>query len=90
MPETVGWQKEETRLFAAALNGTSWNKMWRLLVKPLRQWTEATFGEDTTAPKRAQIEDFRFDLRHTFGTRLVQGGVDLYKGGTVTRTNRRV
>jgi len=34
----------------------------------------------TSALKAAQIEDLHFhDLRHTFATRLVQAGVDLYK-----------
>ena len=34
----------------------------------------------TTALKRAKIHDFHFhDLRHTFATRMVQAGIDLYK-----------
>ena len=37
-----------------------------------------------TALKNAQIEDFRFhDLRHTFATRLIQNGVDVYKVQTL-------
>ena len=36
------------------------------------------------ALRRAKIEDFRFhDIRHTFATRLVQAGIDLYKVATL-------
>ena len=35
-------------------------------------------GSYTTACKKARISGLRFhDLRHTFATRLVQGGVDI-------------
>ena len=38
------------------------------------------FWRVTSCARQEKIEDFHFhDLRHTFATTLVQGGIDLYK-----------
>lgn len=48
-------------------------RVFPIAVRSLRE----AFGKTL---KKADIKDFHFhDLRHTFATRLVQNGVDLYK-----------
>jgi integrase len=43
------------------------------------------------ALKQARLEDFRFhDLRHTFASRLMMAGVDLYRVQTLMGTKQQL
>ena len=54
--------------------------IWCFIAKPTRARWEQHPTSLNSALKTAKIHDLHFhDLRHTFATRMVQAGVDLYK-----------